>query len=106
LDLYETEDHYVLNAELPGVDGQDIRIEVMGSELSIRGERRHTCSSESYHRLEGFRGSFHRTFSLPESLSNAKITATLEDGLLQVTLGKSEKTGKRPTGRRHGYADG
>jgi len=95
VDLYETRDCYVLSAELPGVESEDIHVEVRGSELSIWGERKvdSCCSDESYHRLEGIRGRFHRTFSLPETLDdNARISASLRDGVLHVKLAKSSKS--------------
>jgi HSP20 family protein len=95
VDLYETPHCYLLSAELPGVKGEDVHVEVKGSELSIWGERKASvcCSDESYHRLEGIKGKFHRTFSLPEALEeDAKINATLQDGVLQVELPKSSKS--------------
>jgi HSP20 family protein len=95
VDLYETRGRYVLSAELPGVESEDVHVEVRGSELSIWGERKvdSCCSDESYHRLEGIRGRFHRTFSLPEtSDDNARISASLRDGVLHVELAKSSKS--------------
>jgi HSP20 family protein len=94
VDLYETQDCYVLNAELPGVDRADVHVEVRGAELCIWGERRMDsyCCEENYHRLEGIRGRFHRTFLLPEVMDEAaKIHATLKDGVLRVELSKSSK---------------
>jgi HSP20 family protein len=95
VDLYETRDRYVLSAELPGVESEDVHVEVRGSELTIWGERKvdSCCCEESYHRLEGIRGRFHRTFSLPETLDdNTKIRASLRDGVLHVELAKSSKS--------------
>lgn len=96
VDLYETDECYVLNAELPGVEGKDIRIEVSGAELIIRGERRFdaVCAQENYQRLEGIRGRFHRSFSLPEALDNGEVRAKLKDGVLQVILPKLHKSRK------------
>jgi HSP20 family protein len=90
VDIYETEDSYVLTAELPGVEQPDIKIEVVGSELTIRGERRYQppCTEENYHRLETARGKFLRTFSLPDKLNSEAITANLKDGILEVRLPK------------------
>jgi HSP20 family protein len=95
VDLYETADCYVLNAELPGVDSDSIHVEVRGAELSIWGERKvdACCSEENYHRLEGIRGRFHRTFLLPEVMdADARIHAALKDGVLHVELSKSTQT--------------
>jgi len=91
VDIYETEDSYVLTAELPGVEQPDIKIEVAGSELTIRGERRYEppCIEENYHRLETARGKFLRTFSLPDKLNSETITANLKDGVLEVRLPKA-----------------
>jgi HSP20 family protein len=101
VDIYETGDAYVLNAELPGVSREDIRIEVTGSELCIRGERHFdtVCSEESYYCLEGQRGTFCRKFTLPEEVDGGAITANLRDGVLQVKLPKSSaKTGHHTPG--------
>lgn len=97
VDLYETRDCYVLSAELPGLESEDVHVEVRGSQLSIWGERKvdACCSDESYHRLEGIRGRFHRTFSLPEAMDNdTRIHATLNAGVLHVELVKSSKSRK------------
>ena len=94
VDLYETEDCYVLNAELPGVETKDVHVQVRGSEITIWGERKMDagCPDESYHRLEGIRGRFHRTFSLPVTMDeNTRIHASLTDGILRVELDKSSK---------------
>ncbi len=99
VDLYETPDSYVLNAELPGVDSGDVHVEVRGSELTIWGERRidSCCPDESYHRLEGIRGRFHRTFSLPQAMDeNTRINAILKEGVLHVELAKSSKPTEIP----------
>lgn len=94
VDIYEADDHYVLNAELPGVAREDIHVEVSGSDLTIRGERRADaiCPDENYHRLEGIRGQFRRTFSLPEPLDGANIRASLRDGVLNLVIPKSSKS--------------
>ena len=95
VDVYEADEHYVLNAEVPGVDPRDITIEIAGKDLSVRGERKFdaVCSDESYERLEGIRGRFHRTFSLPERLDADAVQAELKDGILEVILPKAPKQG-------------
>jgi HSP20 family protein len=98
VDIYETDDSFVVNAELPGIESKDVRIEIFESVLSISGERRFeaACSRESYHRLEGTRGRFHRIFALPESLNNTETRAQLKDGVLQVIIPKSPRLPRRP----------
>jgi len=103
MDVYEMDNNYVLDAELPGVERSDIKIELSGLELTVRGERKlHAgCGDESYHRLEGHRGRFHRTFSLPEPIDQSRVKVDLEDGILHVVLPKS---GSRPSrGNRKPY---
>lgn len=98
VDIYETDDHYILNAELPGVTREDIHVEVSGSDLTIRGERRADalCAEENYYRLEGIRGEFRRTFSLPELIDGAHIRASLKDGVLNLAIPKASKSKKIP----------
>jgi HSP20 family protein len=91
MDVYERDDNYVLDAELPGVEQGDIKMEFSGLEFTIKGERHPDvpCSKESYHRLEGHRGRFHRTFSLPKPVDRNRMQWELKDGVLHVVLPKS-----------------
>ena len=93
VDIYETDDSFVVTVELPGVERGDIRVEVSGSELSISGKRDFdaVCSQESYQRLEGIRGRFRRSFSLQQPLESTGVTADLKDGVLRVLLPKSSR---------------
>jgi HSP20 family protein len=93
VDIYETDDSFVVTVELPGVERRDVRVEVTGSELSISGKRDFdaVCSQESYQRLEGIRGRFRRSFSLPQTLDSTGVTAILKDGVLRVMLPKSSR---------------
>ena len=91
MDVFEIDDNYVLNAELPGVDSRDVKIEFSGLEVTIRGKRKVEvdCGHESYHRLEGHRGRFHRTFSLPEPIDRSRVEMDLKDGVLHIVLPKA-----------------
>jgi HSP20 family protein len=91
MDFYEMDNNYVLNAEVPGVALKDIKIELAGSELIIRGERKidPVCMKESYHRLEGPRGRFVRSFSLPESVDGSRMQIDLDQGILKIVLPKT-----------------
>lgn len=96
VDIYETDDCYILNAELPGVTREDIHVEVSGSDLTIRGKRRSDalCAEENYHRLEGMRGEFRRTFSLPDLVEGTHMRASLKDGVLNLIIPKTSKSKK------------
>ncbi|MBM3788873.1 MAG: Hsp20/alpha crystallin family protein [Acidobacteria bacterium] len=90
VDVFETDRHYIVNAELAGVDRRDVRVEIAGNDVTICGRRRSAppCCDEHYSRVEGSHGWFHRSFSLPEALDRAPATALIEDGLLQVRIEK------------------
>jgi HSP20 family protein len=90
MDFYELDNKYVLNAEIPGVKSSDVKVELYDSELTIRGERKidDVCATESYHRLEGRRGKFVRTFPLPEPVDGNRLQVKLENGVLNVTIPK------------------
>jgi HSP20 family protein len=100
MDVYEIDDNYVLNAELPGVERRNVTIEFSGLKFTIRGERRfdRVCAEECYHRLEGHRGRFHRTFSLPEPVDARRVKLDLKEGVLHVVLPKRGGT-KNPSSR-------
>lgn len=94
VDLFEVEDCYILNAELPGVELSDLKVECAGSDVTVSGERRMDdgCARhETYHRLEGHRGRFHRTFSLPTLIDPERMNLELKGGVLRILLPKSAR---------------
>ena len=94
VDIYENNDFVVVKAELPGVEKGQISVEVKEGILMLRGERKFEkeVKEESYHRIERSYGSFQRSFSLPVSVDQDKVTARFQDGVLEVKLPKKEKT--------------
>ena len=98
VDACETEKNYEIEIALPGVKKEDINIDFQEGRLTITGERKLEKKEEGrrYHMLETQYGSFSRTFYLPDKVSPDKISASLEDGVLMVTVPKDEhKTMKR-----------
>lgn len=97
VDIYEGEDNFVITAALPGLDKNDITVNVEENILTISGERRleNNESKEKYSRIEQAYGSFSRSFTLLNSVDQNKIEATMEKGVLKVTLPKSEQTKTR-----------
>jgi HSP20 family protein len=93
VDIYENTDSVVVKAELPGVEKDQISVEVKDGILSLRGERKFEkeVKEESYHRIERAYGSFQRSFSLPVSVDQEKVTAKFKDGVLEVKLPKKEQ---------------
>jgi len=92
VDIYETADTIVMKAELPGVTREDIHIQIDGSTLTLKGERRFArdVQEESYLRIERAYGSFHRSFALPATVQQENVRAVLRDGVLELTLPKAE----------------
>ena len=89
IDVYETADRYVVTAELPGINEEDIQIHINDGRLTLSGERRERDRPcEQYHRVERGHGGFSRTFQLPVPVDAGAITADLRDGVLTVTCPK------------------
>lgn len=89
VDVYETADRLVLVAELAAVQLEDVRIEVVGNILTVRGERpfeRKGFSAEHCRRMEIGYGRFERSFTLPYPVRADGIEAVLRDGVLTVSL--------------------
>jgi HSP20 family protein len=92
VDIYETDDAFVLKAELPGFSKEDVQIELHGNRLTLRGERKQETEAkeEQYHRLERAYGRFERVFWLPTTVDADKIQAHFTNGVLELRLPKSE----------------
>src|SRR5881392_2000452 len=88
MDLVETDDHFVLRADLPGLSEEDVTIEVEDRVLTISGERKaeHELSKEGYHRVERAFGSFSRALTLPEGVDADTVAATFDRGVLEVRI--------------------
>ena len=93
VDIRETEESYVLEAEIPGVTKEDVKIDVKDGVLNMTGERHYGSEDnrENYTRVERCYGAFHRHFTLPDHVDIEKIDAHYKDGILTVSLPKGEK---------------
>jgi HSP20 family protein len=93
VDVLETEEEYLVMADLPGVDKRDLEVSVTGSLLSIKGDKKGERDSEKrkIFRKETWIGSFSRTIDLPAQIDAGKITAELKDGVLTVRIAKREE---------------
>lgn len=92
IDLSETKDDIIVEAEIPGVDSKDIDISLSGNVLSIKGEKRQEKEDkdEGSHRVERSYGGFSRTLRLPCKVEEEKTTATYEKGVLKIKLPKCQ----------------
>jgi HSP20 family protein len=92
VDIHETEEALILKAELPGFSKDDVHVELHNNRLTLRGERQHEAEvkEEQYHRRERAYGSFQRTFQLPTTIDQDKVSASFQNGILELRLPKSE----------------
>ena len=97
LDVYETPEQLVVKAAIPGVKPEDIEVTVREDTLVIHGEAKaeHEEKEERYYLRERRAGTFHRAVALPTGLDTEKVEATFEDGILAITLPKTEKAKAR-----------
>jgi HSP20 family protein len=93
MDLAETEDSFVLRADLPGLSEKDVNIELEDNVLTISGERKseHEERKDGYYRVERASGSFSRSLTLPEGVDPEKISANFDRGVLEVQIPKPEQ---------------
>ncbi|MBT9521774.1 MAG: Hsp20/alpha crystallin family protein [Dechloromonas sp.] len=93
VDISETDDRYLIKAEIPGVKKEDVKVTVQDGMLAIRGERKQEKEEKGkrFHRIERTYGSFMRSFQLPDDADETGVAAEFKDGMLNVTLKKSAK---------------
>jgi HSP20 family protein len=94
VDIFETKDGLVLEAELPGLKQEDFDLTIEDNVITLKGERRFEkkADSDNYHRVERAYGSFTRSFTLPQSISSDGAEAHFVNGILTVSLPKREET--------------
>jgi HSP20 family protein len=93
MDVAETDDHYVLRADLPGLSEGDVNVELDNNVLTISGKRsiEHEETKNGYHRVERSYGSFTRSVALPEGVDADGIQANFDKGVLEVKVAKPEQ---------------
>lgn len=97
-DISETENEYLIRAEMPAVRKEDVKVTLHEGTIAIEGERKYEKEdkSEKFHRIETFQGRFARRFVLPEDADVAAIKAESKDGVLTVRIPKARATKPQP----------
>jgi HSP20 family molecular chaperone IbpA len=92
VDLYETKDAFILEADLPGVKPEDVKVEAENGELVLSGTRviEKRQNDGPFHTMERSSGHFMRRIKLPQSIDKDAIKAEFHDGVLRVTLPKAK----------------
>jgi HSP20 family protein len=94
LDIAAGDKEYTISVELPGVDEKDVRLELTGDTLVIKGEKKQEKEEKekNYYRMERSYGSFQRVLSLPEDADQDAIGATYKDGIMTITIPRKMAT--------------
>ena len=98
VDVKETGDAYLVDAEIPGVRKEDIHVEIEGNEVSIAAEVKQESQSKDGERVlrnERFYGKVERRFALPQEIDEGKANAKFADGVLALTLPKKQTVAAR-----------
>jgi HSP20 family protein len=90
-EMYEKPDKFVVRVDLPGMKKEEIDVHVVGDTLTVSGERRESTEvkNEEYRRCEFNYGSFSRSITLPAAVNAARVDASFENGVLEITLPKA-----------------
>jgi HSP20 family protein len=93
VNIAETEDNYVITAELPGLNKDDIKVTYQNGILTLQGERKEEKeeNNKNWHRVERVYGTFERSFRLPIPVKAEQIKAEFKDGVLTLTVPKAEE---------------
>jgi HSP20 family protein len=93
VDIQETDQEYLVKAELPEIKKEDLKVTVENGVLTMQGERKQEKEEKGkkFHRIERSYGTFLRTFTVPADAEETKVAADFKDGVLRVHLPKAEK---------------
>jgi HSP20 family protein len=93
VDITETDTAYLIKCEIPGVNKEDVKVNIEDGMITMRGERKQEKEEKDkkFHRIERSYGSFLRSFRLPDNVDETAVKAEFKDGMLNVTLPKSAK---------------
>ena len=97
VNIREGKHAYHVDADLPGVKKDDIKVDIVDNVITISGERndRKEIKEEDYHRVETSFGKFERSFTLPKGVDTKNISATNKDGVLEIVIPKLKSETKK-----------
>lgn len=99
VDIAETDNAFIIKAEIPEVKKDDVKVTVENGVLSITGERKQEKEEKGkkFHRIERYYGSFCRSFTLPENADGKQVKATFKEGILNVEIPKTKEAATKAT---------
>jgi HSP20 family protein len=91
-DIYEEKDQLVMKTELPGIDKKDLDISLEGDRLTVKAEKKEEIKEEAtHHTRERYYGRYFRSVTLPYPVKEDNISATFDNGVLELRLPKAEE---------------
>jgi HSP20 family protein len=99
VDITETDTAYLIKGEIPGVNKEDIKVNIENGMITMSGERKQEKEEKNkkFHRIERSYGSFMRSFRVPDNVDESAIKAEVKDGMLSVTMPKSAQAKAKST---------
>jgi HSP20 family protein len=99
VEVFEKDGQLIVRADLPGINKDDVKVEVTDNAITIQGERKseHEEKKQGYYRSERSYGSFYRSIPLPEGVNSEEANATFRNGVLEITMKAPER---KPRGRQ------
>ena len=98
IDVFEKDNRLITKIDLPGLEKEDVKVEIVEGGLAISGERRSEAEEkkENFYRCEREYGSFYRTIPLPEGVTADDVKARFANGVLEVSVALPVKTAAKP----------
>ncbi len=92
IDVYDSKDNFVVKADLPGLNKEEIEVSIEDDTLILKGEKKQESETkeQNFYRSERLYGSFFRAIALPATVDPSKVVAEYKDGVLKLTLPKKE----------------
>jgi HSP20 family protein len=92
-DVHENDNNFVVQLDLPGVEKDNVKVKFEDDTLVVFGERKYESNvdEKNFHRVERIYGSFTRSISVPKDVDSEKISASFKNGVLEITLPKTEE---------------
>lgn len=91
VDISETDTAYLIKGEIPGVNKDDVKVDIEDGMITLRGERKQEKEEKGrkFHRVERSYGCFARSFRMPDDVDESAVKAEFKDGMISITLPKS-----------------
>ena len=97
IDVRETAEDFFVRMDLPGLTAKDVKVSLFENTLTVSGERRESTEAKDvkWHRVERYHGAFERRFQLGKKVQADKVSATYQDGVLEIRVPKAEQAKPR-----------